>query len=53
MAERNKGIEYATRIVNPDTDFRISVQRLATNLKMRDKDFKGPMKTYFDGAARA
>ncbi|GMN48586.1 hypothetical protein TIFTF001_017754 [Ficus carica] len=38
--------------VYPVADFEICVQHLAANLKMRYKDFKGPMKTYFDGASR-
>ncbi|GMN67343.1 hypothetical protein TIFTF001_036405 [Ficus carica] len=29
------------------------VQHLAANLKPRYKDFKGPLKTYFDGASRS
>ncbi|GMN20950.1 hypothetical protein TIFTF001_051077 [Ficus carica] len=39
--------------VYPDAAFGICVQHLAANLKTRYKDFKGPLKTYFDGAARS
>ncbi|GMN49504.1 hypothetical protein TIFTF001_018677 [Ficus carica] len=52
VADRHKGIEYATSIVYLDVDFGICVQYLAANLKTRYKDFKGHMKTYFDGASR-
>ncbi|GMN47955.1 hypothetical protein TIFTF001_017128 [Ficus carica] len=45
--------EYAASIMYPDADFGICVQHLAANLKTRYKDFKCPMKTYFDGASRA
>ncbi|GMN45107.1 hypothetical protein TIFTF001_014281 [Ficus carica] len=37
-------------LVYPDAAFGICVQHLAANLKTRYKDFKGPLKTYFDGA---
>ncbi|GMN24233.1 hypothetical protein TIFTF001_051355 [Ficus carica] len=40
-------------LVFPDAAFRICVQHLAANLKTRYKDFKGPLKTYFDGASRS
>ncbi|GMN60166.1 hypothetical protein TIFTF001_029260 [Ficus carica] len=53
MADRQKGIEYAANIVYPDADFGIPIQHLAVNLKTRYKDFKGPIKTYFNGALRA
>ncbi|GMN62468.1 hypothetical protein TIFTF001_031540 [Ficus carica] len=53
VADRHKGIKYAANIVYPDADFGICVQHLAANLKMRYKDFKGPMKTYFGNASRA
>ncbi|GMN49423.1 hypothetical protein TIFTF001_018589 [Ficus carica] len=53
VADRHKGIKYAASIVYPDVDFGIYVQHLAANLKMMYKDFKIPMKTYFDGASRA
>ncbi|GMN66771.1 hypothetical protein TIFTF001_035839 [Ficus carica] len=49
----HKGIEYAANIVYPDANFGIWVQHLTANLKTRYKGFKGPMKTYFDGASRA
>ncbi|GMN70941.1 hypothetical protein TIFTF001_052592 [Ficus carica] len=39
-------------LVYPDPAFGICVQHLAANLKTRYKDFKGPLKTYFDGASR-
>ncbi|GMN36176.1 hypothetical protein TIFTF001_005817 [Ficus carica] len=52
VADRHKGIEYATNIVYPDADFGICVQHLAANLTMRYKYFYGPMKTYFYGASR-
>ncbi|GMN21588.1 hypothetical protein TIFTF001_048901 [Ficus carica] len=44
---------YKANIVYLDADFGICVQHLAAKLKTRYKDFKGPMKTYFDGASRA
>ncbi|GMN23749.1 hypothetical protein TIFTF001_051327 [Ficus carica] len=50
--DRHKGIEYAANLVYPDAAFGICVQHLAANLKTRYKDFKGPLKTYFDGASR-
>ncbi|GMN51335.1 hypothetical protein TIFTF001_020474 [Ficus carica] len=53
VADRHKGIEYAANLVYPDAVFGICVQHLATNLKTRYKDFKGPWKTYFDGASRS
>ncbi|GMN47253.1 hypothetical protein TIFTF001_016425 [Ficus carica] len=53
VADRHKGIDYATSIVYLDADFGICVQHLAANLKMRYKDFKGLMKAYFDGASMA
>ncbi|GMN22307.1 hypothetical protein TIFTF001_045637 [Ficus carica] len=40
-------------IVYPDAAFGICVQHLAANLKTKYKDFKCPLKTYFDGAARS
>ncbi|GMN58467.1 hypothetical protein TIFTF001_027563 [Ficus carica] len=52
VAERHKGIKYAANIVYPDAVFGICVQHLAANLKTRYKYFKGPLKTYFDGASR-
>ncbi|GMN29149.1 hypothetical protein TIFTF001_051706 [Ficus carica] len=39
--------------VYPDSAFGICVQHLAANLKTRYKDFKGHLKTYFDGASRS
>ncbi|GMN60740.1 hypothetical protein TIFTF001_029839 [Ficus carica] len=39
-------------LVYPDPAFGICVQHLAANLKTRYKDFKGHLKTYFDGASR-
>ncbi|GMN70233.1 hypothetical protein TIFTF001_039278 [Ficus carica] len=39
--------------VYPDAAFGICVQHLVANLKTRYKDFKGPLKTYFDGASRS
>ncbi|WP_163008886.1 transposase, partial [Streptomyces sp. S5] len=51
VADRHKGIEYAANLVYPDAAFGICVQHLAANLKTRYKDFKGPLKTYFDGAS--
>ncbi|GMN67128.1 hypothetical protein TIFTF001_036184 [Ficus carica] len=53
VADRHKGIEYAANLVYPDAVFGICIQHLATNLKIRYKDFKGPLKTYFDGASRS
>ncbi|GMN21846.1 hypothetical protein TIFTF001_043400 [Ficus carica] len=53
VTDRYKGIEYATNIMYPDAAFGICVQHLATNLKTRYKDFKDPLKTYFDGASRS
>ena len=53
VADRHKGIEYAANLVYPDAAFGICVQHLAANLKTRYKDFKGPLKTYFDGASRS
>lgn len=53
VADRHKGIENAANLVFPDAAFGICVQHLAANLKTRYKDFKGPLKAYFDGAARA
>ena len=53
VADRHKGIENAANLVFPDAAFGICVQHLAANLKTRYKDFKGPMKAYFDGAARS
>ncbi|GMN44846.1 hypothetical protein TIFTF001_014033 [Ficus carica] len=49
----HKGIENAANLVFPDAAFGICVQHLAANLKTRYKDFKGPLKTYFDGASRS
>ncbi|GMN54174.1 hypothetical protein TIFTF001_023304 [Ficus carica] len=49
VADRHKGIEYAVNLVYPDAAFGICVQHLAANLKTRYKDFKGPLKIYFDG----
>ncbi|GMN67356.1 hypothetical protein TIFTF001_036414 [Ficus carica] len=40
-------------LVYPDAAFGICVQHLAANLKTRYKDFKGPLKTYFDDASRS
>ncbi|GMN19501.1 hypothetical protein TIFTF001_045194 [Ficus carica] len=42
-----------TNLVFPDAAFGICVQHLAANLKTRYKDFKDPLKTYFDGASRS
>ncbi|GMN55711.1 hypothetical protein TIFTF001_024824 [Ficus carica] len=53
VADRHKGIEYAVNLVYPDAAFGICVQHLAANLKTRYKDFKGPLKTYFDSALRS
>ena len=53
VADRHKGIEYAASIVYSDANFGICIQHLAANLKTRYKDFKGLLKTYFDGASRA
>ncbi|GMN68965.1 hypothetical protein TIFTF001_038015 [Ficus carica] len=53
VADKYKGIEYAANLVYPDATFGICVQHLAANLKTRYKDFKGPLKTYFDGASRS
>ncbi|GMN72744.1 hypothetical protein TIFTF001_052906 [Ficus carica] len=53
VADRYKGIEVASNLVYPDAAFRICVQHLAANLKTKYKDFKGPLKTYFDGAERS
>ncbi|GMN54036.1 hypothetical protein TIFTF001_023163 [Ficus carica] len=53
VADRHKGIEYAANLLYPDAAFGICVQHLAANLKTRYKDFKGPLKTYFDGASRS
>ncbi|GMN67803.1 hypothetical protein TIFTF001_036863 [Ficus carica] len=44
---------YKANLVHPDAAFGICVQHLAANLKTRYKDFKGPLKTYFDGASRS
>ncbi|GMN74280.1 hypothetical protein TIFTF001_053135, partial [Ficus carica] len=44
---------YKVNHVYPDAAFGICVQHLAANLKARYKDFKGPLKTYFDGASRS
>ncbi|GMN22477.1 hypothetical protein TIFTF001_050215 [Ficus carica] len=49
----HKGIEFTSNLVYPDAAFGICVQHLAANLKTKYKDFKGPLKTYFDGAARS
>ncbi|GMN22440.1 hypothetical protein TIFTF001_040256 [Ficus carica] len=53
MIGEHKGIEFASNLVYPDAAFGICVQHLAANLKTKYKDFKGPLKTYFDGAARS
>ncbi|GMN20190.1 hypothetical protein TIFTF001_050997 [Ficus carica] len=53
MIGEHKGIEYAVNHVYPDAAFGICVQHLAANLKTRYKDFKGPLKTYFDGVSRS
>ena len=53
VADRHKGIENAANLVFPDAAFGICVQHLAANLKTRYKDFKGPLKTFFDGASRS
>ncbi|GMN47437.1 hypothetical protein TIFTF001_016625 [Ficus carica] len=53
VADMHKGIEYAANLVYPDAAFGICVQHLAANLKTRYKDFKGPLKTYFEGASRS
>ncbi|GMN69085.1 hypothetical protein TIFTF001_038140 [Ficus carica] len=44
---------YKANLVFPDDAFGICVQHLAANLKTWYKDFKGPLKTYFDGASRS
>ncbi|GMN60030.1 hypothetical protein TIFTF001_029123 [Ficus carica] len=44
---------YKVNHVYPDAAFGICVQHLAANLKTRYKDFKGNLKTYFDGASRS
>ena len=53
VADRHKGIEFASNLVYPDATFGICVQHLSANLKTKYKDFKGPLKAYFDGAARS
>ncbi|GMN68598.1 hypothetical protein TIFTF001_037654 [Ficus carica] len=53
VADRHKGIEFAANLVYPDAAFGICVQHLASNLKTKYKDFKGHLKTYFDGASRS
>ncbi|GMN34953.1 hypothetical protein TIFTF001_044962 [Ficus carica] len=53
VADRHKGIENEANLVFPNATFGICVQHLAANLKTRYKDFKGPLKTYFDGASRS
>ncbi|GMN57143.1 hypothetical protein TIFTF001_026255 [Ficus carica] len=53
MVDRHKSIEYAASLVYPDVAFGICVQHLAANLKTRYKNFKGPLKIYFDGASRS
>ncbi|GMN39673.1 hypothetical protein TIFTF001_008898 [Ficus carica] len=42
VADRHKGIEYASNIVYPDADFETCIQYLAANLKMSnfDNDFE-------------
>ncbi|GMN69303.1 hypothetical protein TIFTF001_038352 [Ficus carica] len=49
----NDAESYKVNHVYPDAAFGICVQHLAANLKTRYKDFKGPLKTYFDGASRS
>ncbi|GMN59276.1 hypothetical protein TIFTF001_028371 [Ficus carica] len=44
---------YNANLVYPDAAFGICVQHLAANLKTKYKDFKGPLKTYFDSASRS
>ncbi|GMN69660.1 hypothetical protein TIFTF001_038705 [Ficus carica] len=44
---------YKANLVYPDAAFGICIQHLAANLKTRYKDFKGPLKTYFDDASRS
>ncbi|GMN27744.1 hypothetical protein TIFTF001_044155 [Ficus carica] len=44
---------YKVNHVYPDAAFGVCIQHLAANLKTRYKDFKGPLKTYFDGASRS
>ncbi|GMN24621.1 hypothetical protein TIFTF001_050337 [Ficus carica] len=44
---------YKVNHVYPDAAFGICVQHLAANLKTRYKDFKGHLKTYFDGTSRS
>ncbi|GMN75126.1 hypothetical protein TIFTF001_052581 [Ficus carica] len=51
--ESLKGIEFASNLVYPDAAYGICIQHLAANLKTKYKDFKGPLKTYFDGVARS
>ncbi|GMN21529.1 hypothetical protein TIFTF001_051134 [Ficus carica] len=46
-------LKFAANLVYPDAAFGICVQYLAANLKTKYKDFKGPLKTYFDGASRS
>ena len=53
VADRHKDIEYTASIVYLDANFEICIQHLAASLKMRYKDLKGPMNTYFDCASRA
>ncbi|GMN37610.1 hypothetical protein TIFTF001_042658 [Ficus carica] len=53
VADRHKGIEFVANLMYPDAAFGIYVQHLAANLKTKYKDFKGPLKTYFDGALRS
>ncbi|GMN57003.1 hypothetical protein TIFTF001_026106 [Ficus carica] len=52
VTDRHKCIEYTANLVYPDVAFGICVQHLAANLKTRYKDFKGPLKTYFNDASR-
>ncbi|GMN66380.1 hypothetical protein TIFTF001_035443 [Ficus carica] len=44
---------YKANLMYPNATFGICVQHLTANLKTRYKDFKGPLKTYFDGASRS
>ncbi|GMN72735.1 hypothetical protein TIFTF001_052058 [Ficus carica] len=53
ILRRDDAESYKVNHVYPDAAFGICVQHLAANLKTRYKDFKGPLKTYFDGASRS
>ncbi|GMN61249.1 hypothetical protein TIFTF001_030411 [Ficus carica] len=51
---RHKAVNHGNaNLVYSDAAFGICVQHLAANLKTRYKDFKGHLKTYFDGESRS